>query len=740
MREAVKQCGGAVLRFYRDRAIRHGIKCGLAGILAIYIAELMRLPSPGSSLITVFMLMFAQYVGAIADKSLMRFAGTVVGGILGYLFCGSLQQSPVLFVIAVSTIVGFCSAMFGQARYPYGFFLVALTILIICGDGMVDPAASWSIMLSRVQEIAVGVFSSLLVQNLLWPRYARVEFISATQAAFRDLAITFGRAAPAIFEKGAPDIVRANEGFLARTAGLRTLLEHGVRESQLFRRRLQIYSGIVSDLNRIAAATLGIDNALSPGSPYRGFYRESFYRMHHAIAAALSELGNPAATKASREAMAIELKNAFSNLENRMEEIRTTNLQSSIAPQDFMTVGQHILSLDEITESILRVVDYLSRLEDVRGLDSAAIRHESRVSPIPSAFWIRTGIRSAIVTAIALIIVNWIDVPAAGDLLVYSWVFVCITNSAPGGRGDSRAFHEAIYLILAVLGLALVALLLTSALASYGVLNLVIFVWLFVSGVLSANLSGMTRVFLFSSFFLVDLVGLNAQEPVRFVQIEGLFFGLALPLILSALVQRLVLPSLPQWEFRDRLQEFLRLCQELLKRAGTPLPAWQSARLSLIPGELGDRLQHFHPPIVSPEEVERLQEYVATLRVAAFRVVFISGQLPKWIPATSTEAARPIVARLDAEINYHFAAHAEALTKEKPPNLNPQILEDLLVEFDDLIMAVRASMLSSKTSLRKVVRVTGVAGRYHDLAESLRTAKSQADQLRLHLYLGDYWL
>ena len=64
-----------------DPAFRYGLKFGIAGVVAVFISLWARLDKPGWALFTVFVLMTAQYVGAIAEKSIFRLIGTVVGEI-----------------------------------------------------------------------------------------------------------------------------------------------------------------------------------------------------------------------------------------------------------------------------------------------------------------------------------------------------------------------------------------------------------------------------------------------------------------------------------------------------------------------------------------------------------------------------------------------------------------------------------------------------------------------------------
>ena len=70
-------------KWWSNLQLRHGLKMGLSGVLALYLAELLRLQVPAWSLFAVIVLMIPRYVGSIALKSLLRMIGTLDGGALG---------------------------------------------------------------------------------------------------------------------------------------------------------------------------------------------------------------------------------------------------------------------------------------------------------------------------------------------------------------------------------------------------------------------------------------------------------------------------------------------------------------------------------------------------------------------------------------------------------------------------------------------------------------------------------
>ena len=254
----------------RDPAIRYGLKFGLAGTVAVFIALYARLQEPTWALFTVFVLMTAQYVGAIAEKSIFRIIGTIVGAVIGYLLTGSLQQDPLIYLTLIGIVVGVSTAMFGQARYPYAFLLCGMTTVVVASNGLQNPQDSWEFMVWRVQEVSLGIVVTLVVQSVVWPRYARREFLENMRSGFRDVSGCLAAILSATnSEEAAAAAARAGL-FPERITTLRRLLEFGARESQHFLDRLPTYHELTECQSRIAAAIATLREPINPSSPYFG--------------------------------------------------------------------------------------------------------------------------------------------------------------------------------------------------------------------------------------------------------------------------------------------------------------------------------------------------------------------------------------------------------------------------------------------------------------------------------------
>jgi len=65
----------AAQALFGDLRVRYGIKIGLAGMLALFCTQLLRLPNDNWAILTVLVMMSAQFVGPIAFKGIMRVTG-----------------------------------------------------------------------------------------------------------------------------------------------------------------------------------------------------------------------------------------------------------------------------------------------------------------------------------------------------------------------------------------------------------------------------------------------------------------------------------------------------------------------------------------------------------------------------------------------------------------------------------------------------------------------------------------
>src|SRR6201981_4164737 len=130
---SVARSFGAV---FADPKTLLGIKLALGGLLSVYLSQLIRLGHANWALFTVLVLAPAQYVGAIAQRSIARVVGTIIGGFVGVWLVGNYEQERLFFLVFVFVYISFCMYMFGGSIFPYGFFLCANALITVSANGI----------------------------------------------------------------------------------------------------------------------------------------------------------------------------------------------------------------------------------------------------------------------------------------------------------------------------------------------------------------------------------------------------------------------------------------------------------------------------------------------------------------------------------------------------------------------------------------------------------------------------
>ncbi len=723
---------------FESLAVRHGIKFGLAGALSLFIALSLRLAEPAWAVTTIFVIMLAQFVGAVAEKAVMRVVGTVIGGVIGYLLTAGLEQQPVLYLLSVGGVVGFGTAMFGYTKYPYAFLLGALTTMVVASNGMSDPNFSWRPALARVEEVNVGVISAVLVTSLIWPRYARKEFLEKMRLALGALGDGLAVRSALLFRRSAESTQSYDRGFATAIAGLQNLLHFGSKESQYFRERLPTFTEIIACLNRISSAVETLGQTLPEDAVLRRHLRAELEAAHAAAARCLRIFADHDADSARRASALAEVGSRRAEWREKLEALRQTGVTAAIPVEQALQFSGHVLSIEEVVQQL----GQLNSLLDSLPANPLQPSRETVSPPSPplDPFWIRNGVKACIAVTLGLFIQNWLNPPGGSTIALATWVSTVLSRLYPGGQGDRRAFHCVVYVASGGLIYVGVMLLLTPALSSYLILNLVLFVILFLFGYLTQAIPGITYTMQISLLATVGLVGLNAQEPVTFQSISGVYFGVVLGITLSALVQRLFWPVLPQWQIRDRVVELLGLCKRILQLSPEQRPRWLHQRLALIPGEATNWIAVMNKWDCPADEPQRLREYVETLRRAAGHLLTSTGQLLPLLSDRQADEGRKALHSFLETMNHELSSQMALFQRRGAPEPPATTLEEAVAQTHQWIQGLRSWIVANNTPMKDSIHLLGLANRFEMAGEELLSASRQAAALRLHLYLGDYVL
>lgn len=158
------------MNFLTKSAFIFSLKTTLAAFLAFYLALELNLEKPTWSLTTVYVVSQI-YTASTVSKSLFRLAGTVLGGVFIFLIYPSTVMYPVMFSLAVSCWVAVCLYLSLHDRTPksYIFMLAGYSAAIMGFPDVTTPSDISYTVISRIEEVAVGIIISSLVHVLIFP-------------------------------------------------------------------------------------------------------------------------------------------------------------------------------------------------------------------------------------------------------------------------------------------------------------------------------------------------------------------------------------------------------------------------------------------------------------------------------------------------------------------------------------------------------------------------------------------
>ncbi|OWJ90970.1 fusaric acid resistance protein [Pseudomonas sp. A46] len=232
-------------------ALQFVIKTLLGGGLALWLAFRLDLEQPQWALMTAFIV--AQPLsGMVVQKGLARLLGTLVGTAMSVVILALFAQTPWLFLVALATWLGLCTAASTLMRsaWSYAFVLAGYTVAIIGLPAIAHPLTVFDQAVARCTEISLGILCATFTSALLWPQ--RVERQLARQA--RD-AWQCGVQAALSALKGEAQERQGLLGVLGRIVAVDAQREHAWFEGHRGRQRavaLQVLSHDLLSLLRLA--------------------------------------------------------------------------------------------------------------------------------------------------------------------------------------------------------------------------------------------------------------------------------------------------------------------------------------------------------------------------------------------------------------------------------------------------------------------------------------------------------
>ncbi|KRQ98101.1 FUSC family protein [Bradyrhizobium valentinum] len=155
----------------RHAALIFALKTFAAAMLAYSIAVRLDTPRPFWAMASVF-ITSSPLTGATSSKAVYRILGTLIGGAGTIVLLPNLVNSPELLSLGIALWLGiflYFALIDGTPR-SYVFMLAGYTVALLAFPIVSTPELTFDIVVSRVQEITLGIICASVVSMLVLPQ------------------------------------------------------------------------------------------------------------------------------------------------------------------------------------------------------------------------------------------------------------------------------------------------------------------------------------------------------------------------------------------------------------------------------------------------------------------------------------------------------------------------------------------------------------------------------------------
>lgn len=168
--------------------VRHGIKVGIASVLAYVLSLQAGLPYAFWAVITTVIVM-QMHVADSIRMSVYRFTGTAMGAAIGIIMILVLPPTPMYTLLGIFLGTGLCAYL---TRYNERFRMAAITVSIVFLTSIGEDGRI-PFTLYRVAEIGIGVTCAFLVAVFIWPNRTGEKLRSRLLAQYEETAELYSR-------------------------------------------------------------------------------------------------------------------------------------------------------------------------------------------------------------------------------------------------------------------------------------------------------------------------------------------------------------------------------------------------------------------------------------------------------------------------------------------------------------------------------------------------------------------
>ncbi|MFU0757559.1 p-hydroxybenzoic acid efflux pump subunit AaeB [Serratia marcescens] len=167
----------------------YAVKLFISAMLAFALAESIGLQNPYWAMVTCCVLS-NPVSGAVRARATYRFCGTLFAGVLTLCLSAWLSNTPVLLIVAAGLSSSLMLGLSYLDRTPRAYFfqLGAITMMLVAIAYINHPDTMFTMVVTRVTEICLGILAVTLVDSVLFPSSLEPVLRTRLKAWLSDLA------------------------------------------------------------------------------------------------------------------------------------------------------------------------------------------------------------------------------------------------------------------------------------------------------------------------------------------------------------------------------------------------------------------------------------------------------------------------------------------------------------------------------------------------------------------------
>ncbi|WP_161788427.1 FUSC family protein [Desulfonatronum thiodismutans] len=332
---------------YSPEHLRHGLKTGLAAVLAYAVVHAFRLEYGFWGVLSAVIVMQVN----VADSLRMcwyRLTGTVMGAAIGILTLLALPGPGWPMALGLFLSVGFCAYM---TRYNPRFMMAAITVVIIVVAGS-EEEHRILFGLHRILEIGIGVGSAFLVTVLIWPRRAGSTLREQLRTQFAEAARCHEILVEAFLSKQTTVDPSLLANLCAASRQARELLTKALRHERLvssedldtLSRRVTALENCVEQMRTM----LRVLNDVDEGEGYDIIMAAQVRNLAQAAGDVMVAIGE------GRKVVLNDLKKAVESFEARLEELRAAGVTKRFNLHKLLQVFSFLHAMESMAKGLLK--------------------------------------------------------------------------------------------------------------------------------------------------------------------------------------------------------------------------------------------------------------------------------------------------------------------------------------------------------------------------------------------------